>query len=1735
MKDENENLAFRNFSNVSGLEILSKRGKREKHFLQKDGSIIAQMYSDNIHFKKNGKYEEIDNTLEKVKNYYKNKNNSFNVYFNEYSMDKFLGYELPDGHLSFELLNSNIVPVQVIDSDSKYTQKVKYENIFNDIDFEYAITPTKVKESIIVKNKEALREKIRFILNTDLHLELYNGSVLAKQGENILFTFDLPYIIDANGSTNKSVSYELTKIDGVYNLELIIDKQQVYTSNLSFPIIIDPTISTYDSGNVYDTYIYPGDTNVDRNSQDVLKAGVERVNGNDVINRALVKFDLPTIGTGSQIFSAILKMTGYHFYDDWYVGNLDGNYADVHRITQDWTEENANWETMNDKYESKIEASSFFVKGALGYDDFITFGHTAWDITSLVQKWYLNEPNYGVIIKAHNEVYINSNFPQFYSKNNSVNGDNPKPTLEIVYRNQNGIENYMNVENQSFSEGEVYENTFNGNMISVFNLGETFASKLPVDLNLIYNTNDVILENNYGFGIGYKLNLYQTIKETKISETDYLEYLDEDGTIHFFIKSGDIYIEEDNLNITIESNENDYLLNDKYGNQSKFIKLNGVGYLTEYKELTNNKISIFYDSSNRINKIVDSDNQEINIFYEEDQIKIVSPLETIYLKYSSGNLIKILYDDGDIKINYDSKKCISNIIDKDNKKIEFQYYELLPYRIKEIIEYGINGGRGSSFHLNYGFKTTEIVDNKNRTTMIIFNNMGIPVSFSNLKNKESIKNAYSIEKQYGEYEQQKNKLLSDRIPIRYVKNYLNDTSFENETIHFTSDSEKVNLTINNEEVYSGKNSLKISSIENGQFVTHEINVPKGNYYTYSSYIKNNTSIKIELEYLDFENNVVKSETKEICNNNEFERHEVTIYYPENATSNLFIRIRLISPGDVYVDNMQLEEGEVANHYNYVDNSDFSEGLVGWNISSGDNDTSRFQIINLSDGSPALKIKMDPIINTSLSKQIKVSGKKGDVYTISFWYKHGGNGIPENTNVLISPNYTGDYIGDWHPQETLNSNDTIWQYFTKTMIMADTYDSITISLNQMDVNELLVTNLSVFKDIANNYYDYDSNGNVIEEISFSNNSSKFKYDKNNQLIGMTSPKGKKFAYEYDNLVKDRVVNGISERGISNKYQYDEYGNSVLMRIENKGITRKIENGKYHIRLKGTNKYFRNINNKICFSDNHCNHDVWIVEQEQEYFKIKHGLVENKFLTYYDNKIVLAAFQSNNSLFEFKLNENGSYSIKLKDTNKYVKNDGENLEFTETMEVDDNEFQFYFENIDSKIFIENNTVYDSDGRFVVETVDENLHKTKYVIDEKSGLTKSITNSKDQTLFYDYNEKFQLEKIAKGDRSINYEYNDSNLLTKIIQEGKIYNLIYNEFSKIDEVKIGESISLLKYNYEPNNGNLVSILYGNGHSIISEYDEFDRVLQLQKMNDVYRYKYGNNGDLMKIISNDHIEQFVYDLGKRLKTYLFDDFKINYEYDSNGSIRKTVYNLDTSNKTIENVFNDEEVITKTICDFGEIDYEYDDIGRLLKSSVNDHIITAYKYISNGNRTSNLVESIDNNGDKYSYKYDKLNNITHIYHNGILENQYFYDTYNALISENNYVTGETIRYKYDKLGNIVYKTTYKLNSYNYIKQNKYNYSSGDWKDQLTKFNDDIITYDQSGNVTNINNRIHLTWINGRELETYSTSDMAIMYKYNRNGIRISKNINDTITEYCVDNNEVIFERTGNNVIYYGEL
>ena len=84
---------------------------------------------------------------------------------------------------------------------------------------------------------------------------------------------------------------------------------------------------------------------------------------------------------------------------------------------------------------------------------------------------------------------------------------------------------------------------------------------------------------------------------------------------------------------------------------------------------------------------------------------------------------------------------------------------------------------------------------------------------------------------------------------------------------------------------------------------------------------------------------------------------------------------------------------------------------------------------------------------------------------------------------------------------------------------------------------------------------------------------------------------------------------------------------------------------------------------------------------------------------------------------------------------------------------------------------------------------------------------------------------------------------------------------------------------------------------------------------------------------------------------------------------------------------------------------------------------------------------------------------------------------------------------------------------------------------MTKFNNEIITYDAIGNPLTIGNT-NLTWSSGRELVNLSKDDLNVSYKYNKDGIRVEKQINNDVYKYKLEGNKIIFRQKENNVLYF---
>ena len=190
-----------------------------------------------------------------------------------------------------------------------------------------------------------------------------------------------------------------------------------------------------------------------------------------------------------------------------------------------------------------------------------------------------------------------------------------------------------------------------------------------------------------------------------------------------------------------------------------------------------------------------------------------------------------------------------------------------------------------------------------------------------------------------------------------------------------------------------------------------------------------------------------------------------------------------------------------------------------------------------------------------------------------------------------------------------------------------------------------------------------------------------------------------------------------------------------------------------------------------------------------------------------------------------------------------------------------------------------------------------------------------------------------------------------------------------------------------------------------------------------------------------------------------------------------------------------------------------------------------YKPGANGSATSLLSTYANGSDAKYNYDYDANGNITRIWRgntsfgNASEKYSYVYDSANQLVRENLYYgsgnsSNATITYEYDIWGNLLNKKiyAYTVGTLGTARETvPYAYTNSAWKDQLTSYDGESITYDASGNPTNYLGAT-LVW-EGQRLKSYtpkaSSSGHAnsYVYSYDENGIRTRKTIGSTVTDY----------------------
>lgn len=1335
-------------------EDIEKRTLNEKHFLLSDGSKMAAIYPEEVHYEKNGKLLDIDNTLVKEEkdgeSVYTNKANKFTVEFaNDTKDDKLVTLTMNNHKIQWSMQESvqenteeikveeelsnevkesfektpadeksllgellekktekkdlrdtaqelkrtearvlqaekNIQKVDDKVNLAKLNASIQYKNLMNSIDLQYDVKSNSIKESIIIRDKQKLQDEFCFVFDTgNLIAELTEQKeiiIYEETKDNIIFVMNTPYMFDAKMEYSLDIDLTLEeKIEDEnqkqYILKIKPSKEWLLNENRAYPVVIDPTITTsLNSNPIKDTYIYSGDQdNWTKGIAHIIRIGNSKwlgPNGGNPV-RGLIKFDLPTLNAGDQIIGANLSIYNYPDTYEW-TPPTRAMQIDVHKMNSNWESGSAFWNDLHDKHNEKIEDYIIYQYNSSTPN---TCYQQIFNITAIVKDWYTSGNNYGLMLKEHEEIwgYADQSDAYFIAADTSMDYREARPSVTITYRNQTGIEDYLSYHVQDAGRaGTVYTNDYNGNLTLVHSDMQTPGNLMPVSIEHVYNTNDKV--TNIGYGKGFRLNLSQTLEKQTIDGTEYIQYIDEDGTRHYFTKISDNhYKDEDGLALTLKLDNNIFTMTDSSGNKQIYHSVSETKWhLKEIIDTSNYKITINYNSANPnlIENVIDGAEKQITLNYSNGLLSSMTDLagENISYGYTDSFLTNITYQDEKKSWYTYDNNLLYHVRNIDNSALKYYFYNTNPNRVQKIEEYGTDESLGNYLNISYGENTTTILDNKNFKNVISFDQSGRQIGITNMDNQG--KQGYGQSYTYGDQENNRNRLLAETNLMKTVNNMIKNGSAEDGTEHFMVAQWGTNhgtLTSTDETSFVGGKSFKlVTTTKDNSYpiaCTTVHYLKKNINYTFSVKIKgsieekkdDDSGVILFYEYKKTDGNYVTEMSELLPIRSEWGTYQAVFQIADEgyewATIGVAVRN---AKGTIYFDAMQLEEGDTANIFNLVNNGGFEHGMDYWEPRPGQTDTGAHNIVN-EDSRKVLRINGNASEERYYAQTVKTNGKAGDSYQFSALVKTSG-----------VPNHNGKTsyiaIGIWNNDNTTTWVDTRvdpssseWQYVSRNFVVDKDYQSIQIYLCfYKNANEIYFDDVCLQKDVSGNSYTYDGKGNVINSKDKAKQNSTFQYSGNSELLSVTNPLNGKFTYEYDYKNRDQLVKATNTIGMDYFLTYDEFGNNEGIKIEESRKSDVPADGKtYYMKFASSDKYFdvNGLNNNngselqqydLCQG---ANQKFTLHEIEDGYFKINPTNTTEKFINEADNTYVVQWSWNNgdNQKWKFIENEDGTYKV------------------------------------------------------------------------------------------------------------------------------------------------------------------------------------------------------------------------------------------------------------------------------------------------------------------------------------------------------------------------------------------------------------------------------------------------------------------------------------------------------------
>ena len=1683
-------------------ELTGERTENSKEFLLEDGTKMIAQYNKPVHYKDSkGKWVEYNNTLSEDKtsspdeagdSSYTNKSSDISVNLSNKAKSKNMislqsnGYKISWGYDNAGKSKADVKKNnEKTSGNDKFTTlknittETLYKDVFSDVDLQYFVTTTGIKENIILKSSKAQNE---FTLNykiPNLTAKQKDDKTITlsnKDGKEI-YTISAPYMYDANGSSSTQMKIEIVKQKGSnLQVKLTADYAFIHTIGRAFPVTIDPEITTtlkseltfYENANGSVNSYGPYYTSKNSYAICTVNNLPKLENGEEVIS---AKYSFET-ENGSKLFA-----------DE----GENPIIVNAHKLTSA--------SNGNVKYDSKV-----LDYDSLTYEDnrYLTF-----DLTSTFKGWYSDTNTKGFVMEALDTVGSKKVVFKSYTKTSTT------PALMLIYKDFTGMESNLSYHTINVgTNAQAAVSDYLGNLVISQTLYEGTGSRMPLSITATYNSinKDTAFENGSASGYGWQFSFNQYVREVtdkNLTKAGYnYIYIDADGTDHYLkLVEGETakWEDEDGLGLTLTKDENNIFIDNGSTTQTYESTANGGKLLSE-KDEHKNTITYTYTDGD-LTKITDGSGREVQIKYKSSTNgkkvvkRITKPDDTgIDIAYTTAKdkVTSISFNDGHIsRFEYDDDYnliSISGVSDSYMKSLPTHKFTYTNGKVTNITEYGTDGTEGNHLNISYNSdNTTVFTDKQGHSETHIFDNSGSTVSVLN-------SNGYATSSE-------NTGLVINNSANAYTKNYITESTEQTEVgggkYYFVSNGTKGStaskdgkVTVDNSPAteedgyyqYLGTTSLKVenpTSENNSAFFTgfaHQFKETtfNGKDVTFSAYVKTKNVKQIysggsvgailKVKCLDSSGKAVKEiNSIGLTGTLDWQRISVTANVPSTTASIRVYGLIRYASGTAWFDCIQFEEGNCANNFNALQNSDFSS-----------ND------------------------NWLTEENKSISSNKGTV-TIG-----GTAGAVDDSNTESAT------------EETTTESSTEPSTYTKTVTETAPMDSIT---SYDDYGNAIKSEQGFVTRTVKKTYEVESSDTSTDEDG----------DDTDDSTSSSPSLGNKYIYQ--NVKVDKA-------GVSFKIDGTAKAESVPLSNENRtfGIALNI----YYKNNSTPEMHYQEFNvntsknQQVSLSISPENSDETI---DYVAFAFVYGYNENE-ITVTNAELNILAMG-----YVTKQSEDSK-----DDSSVSAGNDSDN-----DTEVDDYvDYEVLSESVDkTKPFMQTSSEYDSTGNYVTAETNEQGSTTHYVYDINGNVT-SVTDADDNVTSYAYDSSGDLTSVKNGDSENSYTYSGLGSVSKITHNGFDYSFNYDVFYNLVSTKIG-NVTVASHTYD-SNGNLTKTAYANGDYLEYAYDNYGNISIIT----------GETGKIAEMIYNKQglvTKAVDYSSGETSYYYYTFDGSLESEYrtssdgslthyiitDSNGNtVEKTSVNGQTKTITTgsdddgKSFVNNDGVINET---------STDDFGRVsavtTKQNKSDTVFTkqySYYHGSESNATTNMVGGISYklSSDKvlgYSYNYNDTGNVENVYENGKKVAVYTYDELNQLVWYADTRTGRYIRIVYDNYGNIQKMESYSLGTnwapVKLLETRTYSYGDTNWKDKLTEFDGDSITYDKNGNPLTYRDGMSFEWENGRILKKINTSDKAIQMNYDSNGMRTQKSIDGVKTNYYYDSNNNLFALTkGSDTLFF---